>query len=161
MICSFPPVANKESSVLILGSIPGAASLQENQYYAHPQNQFWKIIYTLFNVPLEQNYTKKLAFLLDHKIALWDVIQTCVRSGSLDSRIQSPVPNDFDSFFMRYPKISVIFFNGTKAIETYKAFVGDSIKQILSLFLLPSTSPARTMLFSEKLLYWQEILRWI
>jgi len=161
MICSFPPVANKDSSVLILGSIPGVTSLKENQYYAHPYNQFWKIIYALFNVPLEPTYEKKMIFLLNHNIALWDVIQKCDRLGSLDSKIQSPIPNNFNSFFASHPKISVIFFNGSKAKETYTAFVGFNFKQILSSFLLPSTSPTRTMPFNEKIVYWKEILHWI
>jgi hypoxanthine-DNA glycosylase len=156
-IQSFGPVINQNSRIIILGSIPGIASLRENQYYAHPLNQFWRILYKLFDTPLDQNYSKKLTFLLVQKIALWDVVHSCYRAGSLDTNIQEEHMNDFVSLFKEYPNIHTIFFNGSKAYRLFRKEVGFMMGQVEDYELLPSTSPARTIPWEQKLKEWSKI----
>jgi len=84
MVTSFEPIVDKNCKVLILGTMPGEISLQKQQYYANKQNQFWKIIYSLFNKDVEDDYEKRKIFLLDHHIAIWDVLKSCDREGSRD-----------------------------------------------------------------------------
>lgn len=156
-IHSFGPIVDENCKVLILGSIPGVKSLEKNQYYGHPRNRFWKIIYTMFNEKLEEDYDKRVKFLLTHKIALWDVVKSCYREGSLDSNIKEPQINDFESLFLRYPNIKFIFFNGSKAEELFKRKVDKKLIKEKQLFRLPSTSPARAISFDEKLKYWMKI----
>lgn len=161
MIRSFPPVSGSNSRILLLGSIPGIKSLEAQQYYAHPMNQFWKILYELFLTKQESDYEKKTAFLIQHKIALWDVIQQCEREGSSDNQIQNIIPNDFQQFFSMPPQIQAIFFNGIKARDTFQKYVSDSIKTSKVCFSLPSTSPANTISYSIKLNHWRCIIDWL
>ncbi|KJS87672.1 MAG: DNA glycosylase [Peptococcaceae bacterium BICA1-8] len=156
MIKSFPPEIDKNSRILILGSIPGKESLRKREYYAHPRNQFWKIIYTLFEVPMDEDYNKKIKFLKGKGFALWDVIDVCYREGSLDSNIKEEKVNDFKSFFTEYPNIKYVFFNGIKAYETFRKEVGFGFPEIVFKRLL-STSPANAIKFEEKLREWMEI----
>ena len=88
-ISSFPPIIDKESKILILGSIPGVKSLEMQQYYAHPQNKLWKIICEIFNEEFTTDYTERIKILEKYHVALWDVIDTCERKGSLDSEIRN------------------------------------------------------------------------
>ena len=88
-ISSFPPIINNESKILILGSIPGIKSLEMQQYYAHPQNKFWKIIFDLFSEDFTTDYSERIKILEKYHVALWDVIDTCERKGSLDSEIRN------------------------------------------------------------------------
>lgn len=158
----FPPVANKDSRVLILGSMPGQISLDKNQYYAHPRNAFWSILRKLLNADENLNYKKSKQLLIDNKIALWDVLKSCYRKGSLDSNIDhsSIEVNDFKSFFIKHPEIRHIYFNGAKAEQLFKKRVlnilGDH--QNLGYHKLPSTSPAHAaMSFEQKLQKWKII----
>ena len=140
-IYSFQPIIDKQSTILILGSIPGVKSLEANEYYGNPRNHFWKIIYTLLNKELEQNYSQKVALLKRNGIALWDVISTCHRQGSLDTNIKAEKANDFHSLLKIYPGIKFIGFNGTKAFNTYKKMIGLQSLNKINYALLPSTSP--------------------
>ena len=90
MIHSFPPFVNATTEILILGTMPGIASLEKQEYYAHPRNHFWKIIYTLLNsLPIAENFEEKISLLQNHKIGLWDVLENCERKGSLDIHIKN------------------------------------------------------------------------
>ena len=136
--------------------MPGKISIKKNQYYANRRNQFWKIIEKLFNVKLSEDYSTRLAFLLDQRIGLWDVIKSCEREGSLDSDIRKPLMNDFDRFFKEYPGIKTVFFNGGKA---YNIFVRNINKELSyqNLIKLPSTSPAHAVSLDEKLKQWESV----
>ena len=163
MITSFEPIVDKNCKILILGTMPSITSLKKQQYYGNKQNQFWKIIYKLFNKDIEEDYEKRKIFLLNHRIALWDVLKSCDREGSSDSRIVNPVCNDFETFFNIYPGIKAVFFNGSKAEELFKKLVMGKmqLKADLSFHGLPSTSPANTMRFEDKLERWKIILPYL
>lgn len=162
-ISCFPPLEDRFSKVLILGSIPGVASLKANQYYAYPRNQFWKIIFDLYEPTLskkphlEVDYDLKIELLKRENIALWDVIGSCNREGSLDSDIQDEVPNDFKTFFEEHPSITHVIFNGSKAEAVYRKKVG--YDPHLSYYTMPSTSPAHTMAYEKKLEAWRAITK--
>lgn len=156
----FPPIADKEATILILGSMPGEESLQKNEYYANSRNAFWKIMASLFEFRHDASYEKRTTLLTKNKIALWDVMLACERQGSLDSAIvnRTIIENDFVSFYHRHSKISHVFFNGAKAQNEYEKRVlpklSDDVKEI-EYFRLPSTSPAMAQLsFDEKLREW-------
>ncbi|HQO02975.1 MAG TPA: DNA-deoxyinosine glycosylase [Spirochaetota bacterium] len=160
-INSFEPIIDKSSRVLILGSIPGIESLKLQQYYANNRNHFWKIIYALFNAVPDTSYVKRTGFLLSKKIALWDVIDNCTRQGSLDSNIRDEHPNDFKKLFMEYPSIKYIFFNGSKAHNSYLKYIGFNEADGFSYKKLPSTSPAHAVKFEDKLKEWLIIREYI
>ncbi len=157
-IYSFPPVADDRVRLLILGSMPGVLSLTENQYYAHPRNLFWPIMGALFGAAREVPYAQRLQILKDNHIALWDVLRSCQRTGSLDSDIQCEEANDFKAFFAQHPGITHVFFNGGKAETSFRKHVKDAPER-LTLMRLPSTSPAHaTLSFEKKLEVWKQIL---
>lgn len=156
-IHSFDPIINPQSRILILGTIPGKESLEKQQYYGNARNQFWKIIYTLFEADLVFNYEQRKQFLLDKRIALWDVIDNCIRKGSLDSDIKFEKVNDFTEIFSKYTNLEKIFFNGKKAQVIYERNVGIYIPGIVH-ETLPSTSPAYTISINKKIECWQKIL---
>jgi methylated-DNA-[protein]-cysteine S-methyltransferase len=141
-IHSFDPIVDDNSRVLILGSMPGKHSLVKGEYYAHPRNLFWILVYSIFGAQPDQIYEEKESFLRSRKIALWDVIKECNRSGSSDSKIINPIINDFDQLLARYPDIRCIFLNGKKAESLFKRNVKNITKYNVSLFTLPSSSPA-------------------
>lgn len=150
----FGPLIDYESKVLILGSMPGEVSLNEQQYYAHPRNSFWKIVFTLFKEHYTDDYEKKKALLRKHHIALWDVIKQCEREGSLDTAIKAEEPNDFGWLFKTYPNIQAVLFNGVKAHDVFDKKVGFKQEEI-TFYKLGSTSPARAVSFEKKLAEWQ------
>lgn len=156
-IRSFPPIIDECSRVLILGSMPGVESLRLQQYYANTRNQFWTMLYTIFNTKPSQDYGEKISFIKGKKIALWDVIEHCRREGSLDSNIREEKVNDFRSLFKVYPDLKTVIFNGGKAYETYKKWVGFDALINLSYLKLTSSSPANTKKFEEKLREWNVI----
>jgi hypoxanthine-DNA glycosylase len=156
-------VADTNASVLILGSMPGQASLRAQQYYAHPRNAFWQIQGELFGAHPQLPYAERLSILQSQGIALWDVLASCFRPGSLDSDIEasSAIANDFSTFFRRHPKIRRVFFNGAKAAETFQRDVLPRLDASgLDYQRLPSTSPAHAgMSFAQKLAAWRVIAR--
>lgn len=161
---SFPPIENTRARVLVLGSMPGGASLRAAQYYAHPQNLFWPIMGDLLGAEPELTYAARIRLLNANGIALWDVLESCVREGSLDSSIEeaSIAVNDFALFYRMHPKIERVFFNGVKAQATYRRYVlGDASLVIspLDYFRLPSTSPAHASLsFKQKRDAWKVVV---
>lgn len=156
-ISSFKPIIDENSRVLILGSIPSVKSLEKGQYYGNPRNQFWKLIYLIFNEEIDESYSNRVRFLLGHSIALWDVICDCYREGSLDSNIKNAKVNDFKMLFKKYPNIKYIFFNGSKAESLFIKKVDGELLREKVLFKLPSSSPARAIPIETKLTYWKRI----
>ena len=163
----FPLVAKSDAKILILGSMPGQKSLEENQYYAHPRNSVWPIMFKLLKIDNELTYADRKTLLLKNNTALWDVLKSCYREGSLDSDIdQSTIePNDFIEFFSRHKQVTAVFFNGAKAEQLFKKNILMTLNQAqqkLSFFRLPSTSPAHAALtFKQKLLQWEIIKRFL
>lgn len=150
----FAPIARPDARVLILGTMPSVRSLQEQQYYGHPQNTFWRILFSLWDLPLPADYALRKAFLIEKKIALWDVLMYCEREGSADANIEQPVPNDFIGLSKRCPHLKALFFNSQNAEMLYKRLVKPDPFQTLTKTTLPSTSPARAMPFEKKKAFW-------
>lgn len=146
-VSSFPPIAPPHARVLILGSMPGRRSLDENRYYAHPQNAFWRIVADFTGVAHDAPYPERIAGLERRGIAVWDVLQSCIREGSLDSSIdESSIEiNDFPGLFTRCPDIASVFFNGAKAEQSFRRRVLPTLESrhaAMHYERLPSTSPA-------------------
>ena len=153
MIQSFLPYIDHNTRILILGTMPGVQSLAKQEYYAHPRNHFWKIMYTLFNsLPMDDAFSKKINLLQEHAIGLWDVLENCERKGSLDVHIKNQKENDFISLFEQYPQINTIIFNGKESHKYFFKKFGQ-IKGI-TYYVMPSTSPANTMSFDKKFALW-------
>lgn len=161
----FPPIADAHARILILGSLPGQVSLQRQQYYAQPQNAFWKIMGRLFGAGPELPYEDRAQDLVRNGIALWDVCAAAQRPGSLDSAIvhSSVVPNDLAAFLASHPDVGLVCFNGSKAAELYRRLVLPGLPDTLRAIryaTLPSTSPAHAaMSFEEKLTRWAAVLQ--
>jgi len=158
---SFAPIETADARILILGSMPGEASLRAGQYYAHPRNLFWRIMGELLGTDPGSPYEQRIQALKSARIALWDVLYSCRRKGSLDSNIdhESLVPNDFAAFFLSHPQITRVFFNGTKAEQCYRKHM-QPVTGIESIeyLRLPSTSPANASLsYERKLDAWRVI----
>jgi double-stranded uracil-DNA glycosylase len=160
---SFPPISDPASRLLILGSMPGKASLRAKQYYAHPQNAFWRIIAALFELDADAPYEMRVDALRENGIALWDVMKSCTRASSLDSDVveSSIVPNAFPSFLRSHPRIGTICFNGAKAEQSFQRYALPRLgaRGDLAYYRLPSTSPAHASLsFAKKLAAWRAVL---
>ena len=157
----FPPVARPDARILILGSLPGDRSIRERQYYAHPQNAFWKIMAALYGI--EGEYEARTSQLCNQGVALWDVLHSSVRPGSMDADIRADTakPNDFTEFFASHGDVELIAFNGRKAEQLFNRFVDPlEIATGIRRVGLPSTSPAYAALpFSGKLAAWREALQ--
>lgn len=166
-VTGFPPIADENATVLLLGSMPSVASLQAQQYYAHPRNSFWFIMENLFAGGATLDYESKKTLLLNNRIALWDVLNTCQRVGSLDSSIRNgtTVVNDFNRFLADHPLIRAVFFNGARAQQEYRKHVLpglDARFDAIHYQRLPSTSPAMASLGREqKLQQWRTILDYL
>lgn len=158
---SFPPIADSRATVLILGSMPGARSLAAGQYYAHPHNAFWPIVRAQLRLPPESSYEARVAALVAAGIALWDVLASCEREGSLDTSIVShtEVPNDFETFFRQHPRIRHVYFNGGKAEAAFRRHVRSRVATgEIEFCRLPSTSPANaSWSFERKLAAWRVV----
>lgn len=157
-----PPIIAASSHVLVLGTLPGDESLRQGQYYAHPRNQFWRILAEIYHVPFPATYQEREALVLQQQLALWDVLQHCERPGSLDQAIRNAVPNDFHHLFKKHRNLRAIVFNGRKAYELFEQKV---MKQRpfngidrLPRSLMPSTSPAATLPLTEKIKQWSRIV---
>jgi len=154
-INSFPPIVDEHSQILILGSVPGVKSLQMEQYYAHPQNQFWKILFHLFDEAFSLDYQERINLLKEKKIALWDVIESCERKGSLDTEIKNEIDNNIPQLIKNHPNIKIIFCNGQKSYKNLIKILGKNFK--IPIMVLPSTSPLHTVKYEEKLGSWKVI----
>lgn len=154
----FPPVADARARILILGSLPGEASLAAGQYYAHPRNKFWELVGAAIGVELRPlAYADRLAALLAHHIALWDVIADAVRPGSLDGAIREEAGNDLAGLVASMPALQAVAFNGGKAGRTGRRLVDNAVAG-LRLIDLPSSSPAHAgMPLAEKMARWAVI----
>ena len=150
---SFKPSINTNSEVLILGSMPGVKSLEEQQYYAHPQNRFWKVMGAICSSTdlHKMNYKEKLAVLLENHIALWDTIKACERNGSLDTDIMNEIPNDIGSLLKKIPNIKCICLNGNKSYLAFKKYFPDLLEKY-KCYKMPSTSPANAKYSLENLI---------
>ena len=159
---SFPPVAREDARALILGSLPGQASLKAQQYYVQPQNAFWPLMGELFGAGRDLPYAERLQRLQENRIALWDVCASACRPGSLDSDIDhdSVAPNDFAALFRRCPRIKLVCFNGATAARLYHKLVTPTLKAEIATLRLPSTSPAHaSRSFAQKREAWAAALR--
>jgi hypoxanthine-DNA glycosylase len=162
-IQSFPPIATPAARVLILGTMPGRESLRARQYYAHPQNAFWRIVGELLGFEPALDYAARTDRVRTAGIAVWDVLRSCTRTGSLDAAIEaaSAVPNDFGTFLAAHPQIRRICFNGATAEALFAKHVrpGLAAGAKIRYLRLPSTSPAHAGLpFSAKLQAWRAVL---
>jgi len=156
----FPAISRADARILILGSLPSERSLDANQYYAHPQNAFWKIMGEIANA--RGNYDERCDALMDAGIAVWDVLASSVRPGSMDADIQSKtaVANNFSGFLSDHEAIEMICFNGQKAAQMFARIVQPGLdSKRLVIASLPSTSPAyASMSYVDKLEKWRSII---
>lgn len=159
---SFAPLADADSKILILGSMPGVKSLREQEYYAHPQNRFWKLLALLLNEPAPQDYAAKKAMLARHGVALWDTLEFCEREGSLDSDIKNEVPNEVPDLLAKHPAIGAVFCNGGKAGAAFKKYFARRLPPGVGVFYLHSTSPANARMDLAALAgEWSKILDYL
>jgi double-stranded uracil-DNA glycosylase len=158
LLTGFPPVLDHATRILVLGSFPGEASLAAQQYYAHPRNQFWRLLSALLDDDLvTQPYEQRLQRLKIHRIGLWDVIAACERQGSLDSAIRSAQANDFAVLKQQCPALTRICFNG----KTSGKFAPQFAQAGFEALVLPSSSPANAQWsFEEKLAEWRKAFSW-
>ena len=157
MITSFPPIVDNETEILSLGTMPGVTSLAKQEYYAYKQNHFWRIMHNQFgNLPVPENFEEKIKILQNNKIGLWDVWEYCERKGSLDIHIKHHKENDFESLFKEFSSIKKIVFNGKESHRYFFKKFGQI--QGITYYVMPSTSPANTMSFENKLKLWSEFL---
>ena len=163
IIHCFAPIENANASVLILGSMPGEASLRAGEYYAHPRNYFWRMMGALISLDPDSPYEQRVHALKSARIAVWDVLHSCMREGSLASSIDkaSQTPNDFQTFFACHSNITHVFFNGTAAEQIYRRNVLPVLNvQHIEYLRLPSTSPANASIpYERKLEAWRAVLK--
>lgn len=154
-LVGLPPIVDADVRVLVLGSFPSEASLAARHYYAHPQNQFWRLLAEVLGVSLvEFDYPEKQRALLSAGIGVWDVYGLCRREGSLDSAIREARPNDFSRVTGVASRLRRVCFNG----KTASRFVREFAAQGFDTCVLPSSSPAHTLAFGRKLTQWREAL---
>lgn len=153
-----PPIGEPNPRLLILGNMPSVLSLATAQYYGNPRNAFWRIMGELFGFAPDAPYENRAQRLARHGIAVWDVLKHCRRVGSLDSAIEpdSMVANDFGEFFAARPRIERVYFNGAAAERNFARLVG--LEAAVTFQRLPSTSPAQTMRYADKLAAWSTAL---
>jgi double-stranded uracil-DNA glycosylase len=153
---SFPPIVAPNSRVLVLGTLPGEESLRRHEYYAHPRNLFWPILFGLFGATPLPNYDERLAFVLEHGIALWDVCGSAERIASADTTIRAEVPNAIAELLQSHPAVRAVAFNGTAARRLHDRHFAR--RPDLAYLALPSTSPAHARLgLAEKLAEWRAL----
>ena len=151
----FKPIVFKDTKILILGSFPSIKSFENNFYYAHPSNQFWKILEAITSYPIN-NRDQKLWLLKEFNIGLWDMIKSCSRVNSLDSSLESEEVNDIASFLEDHPKIKKIAFTGKKAQALFETHF--SYLEIERVYLPSSSSAYAKMTISEKVHIYSEKL---
>ena len=163
---SFEPVIGRDPRVLILGSMPGIASLEAVQYYAHPRNAFWRIMGQLFEVDFDCDYVQRIARVHDLPVILWDTLKSCHREGSLDSKIEKHglEANEIPALLSREKGIQAIVFNGATSEKYFTRLVKPQLDKnsTIKLLRMPSTSPANAgFSFEEKLAHWRQILIYV
>ena len=156
-IFSFEPVADENSRLLILGTMPSVKSLQAEFYYAHPRNAFWPILADCFGCSVPEDAEEKKRLLYAKGIALWDTAKSCVREGSLDAAMRETELNDFDLFFRRCPGIEKVLLNGGTAWNLYHRLPEEIVRSRICV-KMPSTSPAYTMNYEKKIAIWKREL---
>ncbi len=156
LLAGFPPVVDSATRILILGSFPGEASLAVQQYYAHPRNQFWRLVSAVLDDGIAGlPYEQRLQRLLAHRIGLWDVLAACQREGSLDSAIRRPQANEFAMLKHQCPQLEKVCFNGKTSGRFEPLFIAAGFRTLV----LPSSSPANAQLsYDEKLAQWKNII---
>jgi TDG/mug DNA glycosylase family protein len=158
MKVGLPPIARADARLFILGSLPGDASLAAQQYYAHPQNQFWRLVGSVIGQDLHSlPYAARLERLAEHQIGLWDVIGSAVRRGSLDQAIRDANHNRIEHLVHEFPELRAIAFNGGTSAAVGRKLIGS--ETALTLIDLPSSSPANTRPFAEKAMIWEQLRR--
>jgi len=155
-IFCFAPVADENSRILVLGSAPSVSSLRQGFYYAHPRNAFWPILCEIFGEEAA-SVRQRRCLALRHGIALWDTVGSCLRTGSLDAAIRDPEPNDIAAFLRAHPSVERILLNGGTACKLYKKYTAAHVA--LPAIAMPSTSPAHTMPYAQKLMIWRDALQ--
>jgi hypoxanthine-DNA glycosylase len=157
LLHGLPPILDDGARVLILGNMPSVMSLGEQAYYANPRNAFWRITGEIFGFAADGPYDDRTAALTANGVAVWDVLRSCRRVGSLDSAVQpdSMAANDFGQLFRRHPQITRVYFNGAAAEKNFTRLV--PVAPDLQYQRLPSTSPAQTMRYADKLTAWRII----
>lgn len=157
LLHGFAPIVGTAPRILILGNAPSVLALARHQYYGNPRNAFWRLTGELFGFAADAPYAQRTAALTAHGIAVWDVLASCRRTGSLDSAVrpESMVANDFGAFFTGHPTIRRVLFNGAAAEKNFRRLVGDVP---VDAERLPSTSPAQTMRYEAKLAVWRAAL---
>ncbi len=161
MPTSFEPIIDEYSEILILGTMPSVISLREHRYYANPKNHFWNIIFSVYGAGSETDYSERYRFLLDKKIALWDVLCYAHREGSLDSAIKDEIPNDIPRLLKEYPNIKKIIFNGFAAEKYFKKYFFE-LYQYIKCIRVPSSSPVpgkNVKSLNEKKTEWNKALK--
>ena len=158
LLFGLAPIEGPDARLLILGNMPSAMSLSAQEYYGNPRNAFWRIMGSICGFDPAAPYPQRVATLTEHRIAVWDVLRSCRRAGSLDSAVErdSMVANDFESFFNTHTDISRVLFNGAAAEANFARLVG--CDRAPPSVRLPSTSPAQTMRYADKLSAWQAAL---
>ena len=157
------PIVGPDTRLLVLGSFPSVASLARQQYYAHPQNQFWKILQALWpsspGLSSLESYEKRCAWVLDRGLGVWDVYASCERAGSLDAAIRQPEVNDFARLQQRCPQLRAIAHNGGESFKHARHVIASLGASVLPVYKLPSTSPAHaSWSFERKLTAWREVM---
>ena len=155
----FPPIAAPDALILVLGSLPGRRSIAEQQYYAHPRNAFWHIMRDVFGV--DGDYAERCEGLMRHRIAVWDVLASSVRPGSMDAdiRVETAQVNDFHGFFSAHQQLRLVLLNGRKAGQLFEKCVIPALPAVLPARVMPSTSPAyASMRYDSKLETWRAAL---
>ncbi len=159
MLSCFAPVIDQYTTKIVVGTMPGTDSLKAGEYYAHKRNQFWKIIYDIFEggrTPID--YSDKLNTLLAHRIGLWDILAFCEREGSLDSEIKNETVNDFPGLLSHFSNVGTLIFNGQNSYKYFKKAFGDL--EGIAYAVMPSTSSANaTKGVIEKMKFWQQVLK--
>ncbi len=161
---SFAPFVDTRARILILGTLPGEESLRLQRYYGNPRNLFWRVLADVFAEPHVVEYEQQKALLKRNRIALWDVLHSAERIGSLDSAIRNPVPNDIAKLLVDYPRLRTIAFNGLRAQSLFRQFIAATLTippDNLRLSALPSTSPTpsrKAVTYQEKVARWGAFL---
>jgi hypoxanthine-DNA glycosylase len=158
LVPGFAPIVGGAPEVLVLGNAPSVLALAKHQYYGNPRNAFWPIMGELYGFDADDPYPARTATLVAHGVAVWDVLHSCRRVGSLDSAVQpaSMVVNDFGSFFGEHPTIRRVLFNGAAAENNFRRLASGEFD--VAFTRLPSTSPAQTMRYALKLAAWRAAL---